>query len=138
MWIVNTLDAADLLERRRRGVAPVGDELAGALREEERRVALVEVPDRRGEPERPDRADAADAEDQLLVEAHLAAPDVEDVGDRPVRGRVLRDVGVEQEDRDPADLGDPDRDGQVAIGQRHRDQERRRRRRRLPAGAAGG
>ena len=32
-------------------------------------------------------------------------------GDRPVRVGVLRDVGVEQEDRDPADLGDPDRDG---------------------------
>ena len=66
------------------------------------------------EAERPDGAHAADAQDELLVEAHLAAADVQDVGDRPVGVGVLGDVRVEQEDRHAADLGDPDRDGQVA------------------------
>ena len=64
--------------------------LAGPLGEQERRVALVEVPDRRRQAEGPDRAHAADAEDQLLVQAHLAAADVQDVGDRAVRDGVLR------------------------------------------------
>ena len=81
-------------------------------------MTLVEVPDRRREPERADRADAADAEDQLLVEAHLAAADVEDCGDRPVGVGVLGDVGVEEQDRDASDLGHPHRHGQVAAGQR--------------------
>ncbi len=96
---------------------PAGDMLPRAFGQEERRVALVEVPDRRRQPECPDRAHAADAEHELLVEAHLAAANVQDVGDRPVRVGVLREIGVEQQDRDPSDLGDPDRDGQVAPGQ---------------------
>ena len=94
-----------------------GDELAGALGEQERRVALVEVPDRRREAEGADRPDAADAQDELLVEAHLAAADVQDVRDRPVVVGVLRQVRVEQQDRHAADLGEPDRDRQVAPGQ---------------------
>ena len=56
-------------------------------------------------------------EDELLVEAHLAATDVQDVGDRPVLDRVLGDVGVEEQHRHPADLGQPDGDRQVAPGQ---------------------
>ena len=73
-------------------------------------MALVEVPDGRLDAERPERPHAADAEDELLVEAHLAAADVEDVGDRPVGLGVLREVGVEQQDRHAADLGEPDGD----------------------------
>ena len=53
-------------------------------------MALVEVPDRRGEAQRADRPDAADAQDELLVQPHLATTDVQDVGDRPVLDRVLR------------------------------------------------
>ena len=101
--------ATDLVERRVEGDAG-RDELARPLREQERRMALVQVPDGRGDAERAERAHPADAQDELLVEAHLAAADVEDVRDRPVGLGVLRDVGVEQEDRDPADLGDPDGD----------------------------
>ena len=78
-----------------------GDELAGTFRQQERGVAFVEMPDRRFDPERPDRPDAPDPQHQLLVEAHLAAPDVEDVGDRPIRVAVLGDVRIEQEDRRP-------------------------------------
>ena len=62
--------------------------------------------------ERPQRPDAADAEHELLVEPHLAAADVEDVGDRAVGVVVLGHVGVEQQHRHAADLGDPDRDGE--------------------------
>ena len=121
VWMVNTLFArtvAQAVVERPAG----GHVLAGALGEQERRVALVEVPDRRREAERPDRAHAADAEHELLVEAHLAAANVQDVGDRPVRVGVLREVRVEQQDRHASDLGDPDRDRQVAPGQldRHR------------------
>ena len=112
---------------RRPGVVerrPGRDVLARPLGEQERGVALVEVPDGRREAELPDRAHAADAEHELLVEAHLATADVQDVGDRPVRVVVLGQVRVEQEDRDPADLGEPDRDGKVAAGQLDRHGQR--------------
>ena len=109
---------------RRRAVRPGRDELPRALGEQERGVALVEVPDRGREVELAQRPDAADAEDELLVEAHLAAADVQDVGDRAVRVVVVGDVGVEQQDRHPADLGDPDGGVQVAAGERHADGER--------------
>ena len=123
MWIVKTLLARTVVQARSSAV-PLGDELAGALGEQERGVALVEVPRRRLEPERPDRPDAADAEDQLLVEPHLAAADVQDVGDRAVRLVVLGQVGVEQQDRHPPDLGEPDRDGEVPARQRHGHRQR--------------
>ena len=77
-------------------------------------MALVQVPDGRLDAQRTDRPHPADAQHELLVEPHLAAADVQDVGDRPVGVAVLGDVGVEQEDRRPADLGDPDRDLEVA------------------------
>ena len=87
-------------------------------------MALVEVPRGRLEAERPDRPDAADAEDQLLVQAHLAAADVEDVRDRAVGLVVLGQVGVEEQDRHASDLGEPHRDGQLAARQRDRDRQR--------------
>src|SRR4029079_6689907 len=64
------------------------DELAGALGEQERRVALVEVPHSGLEVQRPDRADATDPENQLLVEPHLAAANVEHVATSTLRSRV--------------------------------------------------
>ena len=91
-----------------------GDELPRPLGQQERGVALVQVPDRRLDPEGAQHPHPADAEDELLVETHLAAADVEDVRDRPVGVVVLGDVGVEQEDRRPADLDAPDRDLEVA------------------------
>ena len=63
-------------------------------------------------------------EDELLVEAHLAAADVEDVRDRAVGAVVLRLVGVEEQDRDAADLGEVDGDRQRAAGQLDVDVER--------------
>ena len=70
------------------------------------------------------RPHAADAQDELLVEAHLAAADVQDVGDRAVRVVVVGDVGVEQQDRHAADLGHPHGGVQVAAGQRDADRQR--------------
>ena len=96
---------------------PVPDELAGPLGQQECRVPLVQVPDGRRHAERPQRTHATDAEDQLLVEPHLPAADVQDVRDGPVLDGVLAHVRVEQQHRDAADLRQPDRDRQLATGQ---------------------
>ena len=103
---------------------PARHVFSGALREQERRVALVEVPDGGGEAQRPDRPHATDPQDELLVEPHLAAADVQDVRDRPVLVGVLRQVRVEEQHRHAADLGEPDRHGQSAVGQFDRDGQR--------------
>ena len=123
VWIVNTLSA------RTRSNASSSDDPGAtySLARSARRNA--EWPSLRCQtdgvdPERPYRPDPADAEDELLVEPHLPAPDVEDVGDRAVGVAVLRDVRVEEEDRRPADLGAPDGDLEVAAGQLDRDLER--------------
>ena len=50
------------------------------------------------------RAHAADAEQQLLAQAVLAVAAVQAVGDVAVVLRVLLDVGVEQQQRDAADV----------------------------------
>ena len=76
-------DAAKGLAGRQAGLG--GDELAGALDEQERGVPLVEVPHRRVDAERPQGPHAADAEDELLAQPHLASADVQDVGDRAGR-----------------------------------------------------
>jgi hypothetical protein len=76
------------------------------------------------QPERAERPDAAHAQDELLVEAHLAPADVQDVGDRPVLVGVVDDVRVEQEHRDTPDLCQPDGDGKPATGELQLDGER--------------
>ena len=65
----------------------------------------------RVETERAQGADAADAEDELLAEPVLAVAAVEPVGDRAGLGRVPLDVGVEQVEARPADVGAPDPGG---------------------------
>ena len=74
--------------------------------------------------EGPDRPGPADAEDELLVQPHLAAADVQDVADRPVGVVVLGHVRVEQEHGHPPDLDEPDRDRQRPAGQLDRHLER--------------
>jgi hypothetical protein len=91
-----------------------------ALEHRERGVALVQVTDLRPQPEHPEQAPAADAEQQLLAEPVLAAAAVEPVGHLVQRRLVLLDVGVEHQQRHPADLGQPHLGGQeLALGQRH-------------------
>ena len=123
VWIVNTLSRLTVVQRGFE-VDAGGDELAGALGEQERRVALVEVPDRRVDAQRPDGPRPADAEDELLVQAHLAAADVQDVADRAVGLVVLGYVRVEQEHRHAPDLDQPHGDRQRPAGQLHRHLER--------------
>ncbi len=103
---------------------------ADALQAEEAGVPLVGVEHLRlGVPgdgaEGPHRADAAHAEQQFLAQPVLGATAVEPVGDL-VQGRlVLLDVGVEQQQRDPADPGQPDLRGQrLVLGQGHGDPHR--------------
>ncbi len=105
------------LEGRLEGQAGVLGELADPLEAEEAGVALVGVEDLggggAGEPgERTDRAHAADAEQHLLAQAVLGVAAVQAVGDGADDLAVLLHVGVEQQQRDAADLGDPDAGGQ--------------------------
>ena len=90
-------------------------------------MALVGVEDlgRRGPGDarpHPQRAYAADAEEQLLAQPVLGVAAVEAVGHVAVVGAVLLDVGVEEEQRHPADVGDEDAGHQVgAVRERDRD-----------------
>ena len=78
-----------------------------------------------GLPRAPQGADAADAEDHFLADAHVVVAAVEPGGDGAVFRRVLRDVGVEQVERHPADLDAPDAHQHFAAGERDADQQRR-------------
>ncbi len=62
----------------------------------------------------PDRPDAADAEQQFLAQPVVAAAAVQPVGDLAQQRVVVLGVGVEQQQRDPADIGDPDLGGELA------------------------
>ena len=115
VWVVKTVERAADLER---GVevearAALGDrELADPLEAEEAGVALVGVEHlglgRAGDPGvGAQRADAADAEQHLLAQPVLAGAAVQPVGDVAEVVGVLLDVGVEQQQRHPADAGRP-------------------------------
>ena len=112
------------------GQPVVLDELADALDAEEAGVALVGVEHvRRGRTGQPavgaQRADAADAQQHLLEQPVLAAAAVEPVGDVALGRLVVLDVGVEQQQRHPADLRLPDlRDQVPPAGQPDLDLER--------------
>ena len=107
VWMVKTA-LARTCARASSSVGPLGHQLARLLHEHERGVALVEVPGRGSDAQLAQGAHAADAEDELLVQAHLAAAHVEDVADGPVALGVLGHVGVEQQQRHAADLHQPD------------------------------
>ena len=87
-------------------------------------MALVEVPDVGLDGESAQGPHAAHAEDQLLVQPHLPAADVEDVGDRPVRGVVDGVIRVEQEHGDATDLDGPYVDMDGPLRQLDRDGQR--------------
>ena len=82
---------------------------ADAFQAAKRRVPFVHVADGRRLAEGPQGPDAADAQDHFLADAHVVIAAVEPGGDLPIVGVVLRDVGVEQIQRHPADLNAPDR-----------------------------
>ena len=97
---------AEPLERLVRRQALLLHELAHALELEERGVALVQVEDRRLEPEPAQHADAADTEQDLLPQPVRPVAAVEGLGDGPVR--VSADLGVDQVEGRAADPHAPD------------------------------
>ena len=99
--------------------APLVDELADALEDDEARVAFVQVVDRRVEAQRAQDADAADAEDDLLLDARLTVAAVEARGELPVPRRVLLEIRVEQEQLRASELHAPHRGQHRPIAERH-------------------
>ena len=71
-------------------------------------MAFIEVPRGGRDAQGAERPDATDTQDQLLVQAHLAAADVEGMGDGPVALVVEGRVRVQQQQRHAADLDHPD------------------------------
>ena len=112
VWVVKTVDARTWARASSNVEAVVGDELRHPLEALETGVALVRVVHvgRRAAGEGAERADgahAADAEQQLLQQAVLAAAAVEAVGDAAHLLGVRRRLGVEEQQRDAPDVGDP-------------------------------
>ncbi len=96
-------------------VAAALDEHAHALEREEARVPLVHVEHGGLDAAGGERLDAADAEQDLLPQPVLAVAAVEAVGDRALGGGVRGHVGVEQEQRDAADVDAPERGVQASL-----------------------
>ena len=122
VWVVNTVPARTASRASSKVEPVVLGQLADPLEAEEAGVALVGVEHLgrgcAGEPAvGAQRADAADAEQHLLQQPVLAAAAVEPVGDVALGRLVVLDVGVEQQQRHPADLGLPDL-GDAACGRR--------------------
>ena len=112
VWVVNTVpDARTVSAVSKRGLGL--DPLADALQTQESRVALVGVEDvglgmPRDAQIGADRPDPADADQHLLLDPLFLVAAVEPVGDVAQVGVVLLDVGVQQQQRHPPDLGHPD------------------------------
>src|SRR5436190_3086570 len=87
-------------------------------------MSFVQVEAARREPEPPEGADAAAPEDDLLPDPMLAVAAVEAVGDRASRRAVLLQVGVEEVETRPADVGAPDPDGHRLARELQVDEER--------------
>ena len=73
-----------------------GDKLARALHEVERGVPLIQVIDGRIYAECAQCTDATNAEHHLLMQAHLATTDVQDMRDRAISFAVCGDVGIKE------------------------------------------
>ena len=110
--IVFVRDGRDALGQR----AAVG---ARGLERDEGGVALVEVQDAGVDVHRLQRAHAADAEQDVLRKPRVGLADVEPRRD-PAGGQVvLRPLGVEQVERDAADVHAPDLRGDLHVAHRH-------------------
>ena len=86
------------------GSAALAHDAADPLERQERRVALVHVADGRRQPDGLEGVDPPDAEHDLLTNPELLVPAVERTRDGAIGRRVLGEVRVEQEQRDPPDL----------------------------------
>ena len=131
VWVVNTVPARTACSASSKPSPSCSIEFADPLDAEEAGVALVGVEHLgRGRAGRgavgADGPDAADAEQQFLLEAVFLAAAVEPVGGLAGDGVVVLDVGVEQQQRHPADVDHPDLGVQHPTArQRQRDADRR-------------
>ena len=82
----------------------IGHFSANPLEREKGRVPFIHVEDFRLEPERVERFHAADPEHDFLAHSHLLIAAIELGRNQPIFGIVFRNVGVEQEQVDSADL----------------------------------
>ena len=111
--------------------AVVDDELRHPLQTLEPGVTLVRVIDVGGGAagelrEDPHRAHTADAEQQLLQQAVLAAAAVQAIGHPAHLVGVRRRLGIEEQQRHAADVGDPDARVQATVARQvERDLDRR-------------
>src|SRR5262249_34016754 len=87
-------------------------------------MTLVHVEDRRLDAESREGAHAADAEQDLLSDSLLAVSAVERRRHRAALRGVLRQVAVEQKERDASDVQPPDRRDDVLAGEIDRDLDR--------------
>ena len=108
----------DRFERRRK-VEAQAHRHPHALEDEERRVALVDVPGGRLDAERGQRARAAHAEHDLLLDARVAIAAVEAVRGGAVLGLVALEVGVEEVEVHAADLRVPHARVDVVVAEFH-------------------
>jgi hypothetical protein len=100
--------------------------LADPFQAEESRMSLVRVEDLGGWRTTevavgPDGPHAADPEQHLLREPVIGAAAVEPVGHLPLVAAVLLDVGVEEQQRYPADARQPDLGEHRTAAERHLD-----------------
>ena len=79
-------------------------------------MALVHVADGRADPQGLQGADAADAQQDFLLDAHLQITAIQLVGDVLILTTVGRDVGIQQEEGQPSDLGAPHLGRDLAAG----------------------
>ena len=86
------------------------DPFADAFQAEKTGMAFVGVEHLRVQAERSERTNAADAQDDFLAEAVLLITAIQPVGDRHDLRRILRQVGVEEVERNAADIDSPDGD----------------------------
>ena len=107
------------------GVEPAADERVGELEPGECGVALVEVHGLGVDADRLDRLHPADAQQDVLREADLGIARVQARGRPAGAQRVLRPVGVEEEERHAPDVDPPHLRDEVHAVDLHRDRERR-------------
>jgi hypothetical protein len=86
-------------------------------------MPLIDMPDSGLDPQGPKCTDAACPQDDLLGEPHLPATDVEDAGDCSIPWIVVRHVRVQEQQRDPPDLDQPELGRNLAFGKRDAHQE---------------
>ena len=100
------------------------DVVGGELERRERGMTLVEVEDAGLDPERAQRPHGADPEQPVLPEARERVALVQARGDPAVDRVVLVELGVEEVERDAADLDAPDVERDLAPGERERQPQR--------------